>query len=166
MLPSAPRGSVWKRVIVLAVSLPLFGGLLLVVQRSVLAKDEQKPASAAKASPTASPSGSKNWKETVKIIDEHLEKGWTDNKVTPSVPCDDYEFIRRATLDIVGRIATPEEIEQFLKESKEVRREKLVDRLLQSEEYPRYWGTVWTNWLLSRSGIFGRGAYHEWMHTW
>src|SRR5260370_26563135 len=166
MLPSAPRGSVWKRVIVLAVSLPLFGGLLLVVQRSVLAKDEQKPASAAKASPTASPSGSKNWKETVKIIDEHLEKGWTDNKVTPSVPCDVYEFMRRATLDIVGRIATPEEIEQFLKESKEVRREKLVDRLLQSEEYPRYWGTVWTNWLLSRSGIFGRGSYHEWMHTW
>jgi hypothetical protein len=166
MLPPATPGSVWKRVIVLTVCLPLFGGLLLVVQRSVLAKDEQKPASAAKALPTASPGGSKTWKETVKIIDEHLEKGWTDNKVTPAIPCDDYEFIRRATLDIVGRIATPEEIEQFLKESKEARREKLVDRLLQSEEYPRYWGTVWTNWLLSRSGVFGRGAYHEWMHTW
>src|SRR5258708_20601886 len=99
MLPSAPRGSVWKRVIVLAVSLPLFGGLLLVVQRSVLAKDEQKPAPGAKASPTTSPSGSKNWKETVKIIDDNLQKGLPDNKVTPAIPSLDYEFIRRATLD-------------------------------------------------------------------
>ncbi|MFL5242694.1 MAG: DUF1549 domain-containing protein [Gemmataceae bacterium] len=165
MLLSATRGSVYKRVTVLAACLPVLAGFLLVLERAVWANDEKKPDSATKA-PSATSTGSKNWKETVKIIDEQLAKGWTENKVTPSPTCDDYEFIRRATLDIIGRIATPEEIEQFLKDAKDVRREKLVDRLLQSDEYPRYWGTVWTNWLLSRTGVFGRGPYHDWMHTW
>src|SRR5262249_30623669 len=61
-----------------------------------------------------------------------------------------------------------EEIEQFFnsKESKEKRREQLIERLLASQEYPMYWGTVWTNWLLSRSGVFGQGSYHEWMSLW
>ena len=41
--------------------------------------------------------------EQVAFINEQLEKGWKDNKIYPSERCTDYEFIRRATLDIVGR---------------------------------------------------------------
>jgi hypothetical protein len=104
--------------------------------------------------------------ETVKFINEKLEAAWKANKIVPSRPCDDYEFIRRASLDIIGRIATPAEIQRFLKDPKETRRSLLIDRLLASEEYPRHWANVWANWLLTRSGPFGRGEYHRQMEDW
>lgn len=104
--------------------------------------------------------------EMVNVINTKLETGWKDNKLAASEPCTDYEFIRRASLDIVGRIAKPEEVVQFMKDPQQSRRTMLIDRLLKSPDYPRHWANVWTNWLLSRSGTFGRGTYHEQLATW
>jgi hypothetical protein len=104
--------------------------------------------------------------EMVSLINKSCEEKWKENNVVPSRYADDYEFIRRASLDIIGRIAKPEEIREFLKDPKETRRSKLINRLLDSDEYPRHWANLWTNWLLSRSGAFGRGLYHEYMATW
>jgi hypothetical protein len=53
-----------------------------------------------------------------------------------------------------------------MKDPKETRRSKLINRLLESDEYPHHWANLWANWLLSRSGVFGRGMYHEWLTTW
>src|SRR5262245_24989090 len=39
--------------------------------------------------------------EQVAYIDELIEKMWQENKVDPSDRCSDYEFIRRASLDII-----------------------------------------------------------------
>jgi hypothetical protein len=104
--------------------------------------------------------------EMVKFINEKLEAGWKANNVTPSRHADDYEFIRRASLDIIGRIATPKEIEAFLKNPPDKRRSMLINELLASDEYPLHWADMWTNWLLSRSGPFGRGTYHTQMAGW
>src|SRR5262245_40369261 len=76
----------------------------------------------------------------LKLIDEKLEAAWKREKVEPSAVCNDHEFIRRASLDLVGRIATPDEIDRFLSDPHESRRTRLVDRLLDSDEHPRYWG--------------------------
>jgi hypothetical protein len=105
-------------------------------------------------------------RDLVGVINTQLEAAWKENKLTPSRNANDYEFIRRVSLDIVGRVAKPEEIAQFLKDPKEYRRTRLIDRLLASPDYPRHWANVWTNWLLSRAGIFGRGMYHQQMATW
>jgi hypothetical protein len=103
----------------------------------------------------------------VQLINEKLAEGWAKNKVTPSRQATDAEFIRRATLDIVGRIAKPSEIEQFYKDPESTRRSLLIDRLLDDEDYPRHWADMWANWLLSRSGPFGSGQqYHEDMTLW
>jgi hypothetical protein len=104
--------------------------------------------------------------ETIQMINDKLAAAWEENKLTPSKLCDDYEFIRRASLDIIGRIATPEEIAQYLKDPAAVRRSQLVERLLKSEDYPKNWANIWTNWLLTRSGPFSRGMYHDAMMTW
>jgi hypothetical protein len=107
--------------------------------------------------------------EVVQTINKHLEAGWKANSLQPSRPADDYEFIRRVTLDVIGRIATPEEIAAFLKEPRESRRSALVKRLLDSDEYPRHWANLWANWLLTRSGPFGHGpegSYHEKTQEW
>jgi hypothetical protein len=104
--------------------------------------------------------------EMVSTINKLSEAKWKENNIVPSRFADDHEFIRRASLDIIGRIAKPEEIREYLKDPKETRRSKLINRLLDSDEYPKHWADLWANWLLSRAGVFGRGQYHEWLTVW
>jgi len=104
--------------------------------------------------------------EMVSIVNKMSEEKWKENKIVPSRYADDYEFIRRASLDIIGRIAKPEEIREFLKDPEDTRRSKLINRLLESDEYPRHWADLWSNWLLGRAGVFGRGQYKEYLATW
>jgi hypothetical protein len=104
--------------------------------------------------------------DVVDMINKKLDESWKENKIVPAEPCSDHEFLRRASLDIVGRIAKPDEIAQFMKDPPQYRRSMLIERLLQSQDYPRHWANVWTNWLLGRSGTFGHGTYHEQLTTW
>src|SRR4051794_14001311 len=59
-------------------------------------------------------------------IDAHLQAQWTKLNVTPAKRADDAEFLRRVSLDIVGRIPTVSEIHEFLNDSSPDRRAKLV----------------------------------------
>jgi Protein of unknown function (DUF1549)/Protein of unknown function (DUF1553) len=104
--------------------------------------------------------------DVVKTINEKLRTAWADNKVTPAPRCDDHEYIRRASLDIIGRIGTPKEIAEYMSDSADTRRPKLIERLLKHEDYAKNWANIWTVWLLTRSGAFGRGTYHEQMQLW
>jgi hypothetical protein len=104
--------------------------------------------------------------EMAKLINEKVEASWKANKITPSFYADDYEFIRRASLDIIGRIARPDEIRKYMKDPAEKRRSMLIERLLGHEDYPRHWANLWTNWLLTRAGDFGRGKYHDQTTLW
>jgi hypothetical protein len=105
-------------------------------------------------------------RDMVSRINKLSEAKWKENQIVPSRYADDYEFIRRASLDIIGRIAKPEEIREFLKDPRETRRSKLINRLLESEEYSRHWANLWANWLLGRSGVFGRGTYKDYLTIW
>jgi len=104
--------------------------------------------------------------EVAKFINESLSSEWKKNKITPAFYCDDYEFIRRASLDIIGRIAQPEEIKTYLKDPPDKRRSMLIERLLKHEDYARHWANLWANWLLTRAGDFGKGRYHDQTVVW
>jgi hypothetical protein len=104
--------------------------------------------------------------DAVKTINQKLEADWIKNKIAPTSYVNDFEFIRRASLDIIGRIARPEEIKEYFNDQADIRRSRLVNRLLSSEEYPRHWANLWANWLLTRSGPFGRGKYKEELTVW
>ncbi len=104
--------------------------------------------------------------ESVKIINQHLTDSWKAQKVQPAKFADDYEFIRRASLDIIGRIATPEEIKKYMSHDAPTRRSMLIEDLLAHEDFPKHWATLFTNWLLTRAGTFGRGKYHQDTQTW
>jgi hypothetical protein len=162
MAHASVQGWPSRRTLALAGGFLVVGGLLAAIQPPTLAKDAEKAVEPAKA-PTPAVG---NMSEIVQIINEKLEAGWKDNKLTPSPRCDDYEFVRRASLDIIGRIAKPEEIAAYMADSQQTRRAKLVERLLASEEYPRHWANMWANWLLTRSGPFGHGKYKEEMQVW
>lgn len=102
--------------------------------------------------------------EQVALINEMLAKQWEENKLVPSDRCSDYEFVRRASLDIIGRIAKVHEIERFLKDPPRERRSRLIERLLGNDgtdkerelyagEYAANWSNTWTVMLLTRRGV-------------
>ncbi len=65
----------------------------------------------------------------------------------PSEPCTDAEFLRRATLDTIGALPSPEEARAFLDDTDPAKREKLIDRLLEHPRYADYWANKWADLL-------------------
>ena len=63
---------------------------------------------------------------------------------------EDTEFLRRVHLDMTGRIPTPEEVLDFLKDGSSTKRQKKIEALLDSEDYFDYWTGLWVNWLIGR----------------
>jgi hypothetical protein len=84
----------------------------------------------------------------------------------PSPPCDDATFLRRAFLDTIGRLPTPEEVHGYLADRSPRRKERLVDLLLARPEYVDYWAYKWSDVLLV-SGAKLRpaavNAYSQWI---
>src|SRR5688572_7818 len=62
-------------------------------------------------------------------IDAHLDARFAAEKVKPAPPADDAEFLRRASLDITGRIPTPRAVHDFLANTDPYKRAKLIDEL-------------------------------------
>ena len=63
---------------------------------------------------------------------------------------DDIAFLRRASLDLVGRQPTLEEFRLYLKDQDPDRRPRAVDRLLGSPDFGRNWGNFWSDVIGSR----------------
>lgn len=65
---------------------------------------------------------------------------------------DDATFIRRVTLDLIGRIPTHDEVTAFLGSEEPAKRAQLVDRLLASPEYADHMAIVFDVMLMERRG--------------
>jgi hypothetical protein len=149
-----------RRALFLGTALALVGGLLtgpLDLQRATGQTKKADP-DPKKTEPGDPKKGDKSdvivggGVEQIAFINEQIEKKWKDNKIEPSERCSDYEFIRRASLDIVGRIAKPAEIREYMGWPADQRRSKLIDKLLNSKEYPENFANLWANLLMTRTG--------------
>ncbi|WP_020468793.1 DUF1549 and DUF1553 domain-containing protein [Zavarzinella formosa] len=78
-----------------------------------------------------------------KKIDERLAKVWKEAGVEPSAMTDDATFLRRVSLDLIGRIPTVAESREFLADSRPDKRSRLVDNLLDSPGYANHFATSW-----------------------
>lgn len=92
----------------------------------------------------------------VAIINELIEQGWKDFEIRPAPDVDDATWCRRVFLDVIGRIPSYSELQEFASARGSDKRAKLVESLLYddryTEEYAGRWATVWTNLLIGRSG--------------
>ena len=158
MVSTLRRGSRLGRLLALTLGLVILGGLLVGLDRGVTAQEQ--PGAAGQ---NPAPEGAAAQYDQVRVINEQIAAQWKANKLTPSRMTTDYEFIRRASVDIIGRIATPAEIQRFLQDPPQTRRSQLIQRLLDSEDYSRNWANQWTVWLMTRSG---QPKYHEEMQLW
>ncbi len=80
-------------------------------------------------------------------IDRAIDGRLAAANVPASPPADDTEFLRRAALDLTGRIPTLERTLAFLDDKDPKKRQRLIDELLAAREYGQHFGTVWRNRL-------------------
>ncbi len=101
-----------------------------------------------KVSPTPPPQGS----SSTKHLDRHINAVLKREGIQPSEMSKDAEFLRRVHLDMTGKIPTPEEVLDFLRDGSPSKRQKKIEHLLQSEASINYWTRLWVNWLIGRRG--------------
>jgi len=99
-------------------------------------------------------------------IDELVAAKWKKLGLSPSPVCDDATFLRRVTVDICGRLPTPEEIRAFTADSSPEKRTKVIDQLLDSPDYPAFFAMRWGA-ILRNSNLAGSTqaayAFHNWI---
>ncbi len=104
------------------------------------------------------------------FIDDHVLAKLKQFGVPPSPVVDDAGFLRRATLQLAGRLPTLEEAQQFLADADPAKRERLVDRLLQSgahaDFFAQKWGDILRNKLRKQAARFpGTVGFHRWIRS-
>jgi hypothetical protein len=80
-------------------------------------------------------------------IDRLIE---ADQLVPLALPATDAEFLRRASLDLMGRIPSTAEARAFADDPTPDKRTRLIDRLLASPDYARHMATVFDVSLMER----------------
>lgn len=87
---------------------------------------------------------------STKHLDRHINAVLKREGIQPSERSGDAEFLRRIHLDMTGKIPTPEDVLNFLKDGSPNKRQEKIDDLLQSEASIDYWTELWVNWLIGR----------------
>jgi hypothetical protein len=121
---------------------------------TAIVKERKIPASEYESLPRG------NW------IDDLVYQKLQSLDVLPSGSASDTTFLRRLYLDAIGRLPTPLEVEQYLNDSADRKRERWIDRVLDEPEYADYWANKWADLLRPnpyRVGIKATYSLDSWL---
>jgi len=102
-------------------------------------------------------------------IEKHTAAGWKAAGVAPAPLADDAEFLRRVSIDLIGRIPSVSEVRAFLKDQRPDKRRRVIDELLKNPLYARHFANVWRSWMLPEANAnpFQAGfllpGFEEWL---
>lgn len=108
------------------------------------------------------------------LVDQYIFQAMAAAGVQPSALTTDYEFIRRVTLDLTGRIPTPDRVQSFVADTSPGKRSALVEELLASpawlDKWTMYYGDLLQNSTVKTASgtvLFneGRNAFYNWIRT-
>lgn len=88
-------------------------------------------------------------------------------QILPSDVASDEEYLRRAYLDTTGRLPTLEEVQAFHGNASPNKRDELVDRLVDSDDFANFWALKWADILRSNSkkiNIAGVNKFRLWIY--
>ncbi|TWT78513.1 hypothetical protein Pla123a_13060 [Posidoniimonas polymericola] len=84
------------------------------------------------------------------FIDELVGQKLRTLRINSSPIASDEEFLRRVSIDIAGRLPSPEEREAFLADSDPGKRAAKIDELLAGPEFAQVWAAKWCDLLMVR----------------
>jgi hypothetical protein len=100
------------------------------------------------------------------LIDDFIF-GKMEKDGVPHAPlATDSEFFRRIHLDLTGRTPKDDELRAFLADPDPDKRDKLVDRLVNSRPYEARWTYFFGDMFQSvsnRVGVDGKNVFHKWL---
>lgn len=82
------------------------------------------------------------------FIDRAVVQQLRELRLPPSPVCSDSEYVRRAFIDTIGVLPTPDEVKQYVESAEPNKKEKLVDQLLSRPEFVDYWAYKWSDILM------------------
>ncbi len=105
---------------------------------------------------------------TAAVIDAEVDRLLAKEKIPASPAADDAEFLRRVTLDLTGRIPTYQQTVAFLDSKDPNKRRKLIDELLNSDQYGDHFANIWRNLLTGRTAATGEkgGVNNDTLRPW
>ncbi len=84
-------------------------------------------------------------------IDRLVYDRLKDLNILPSQLTSDEQFIRRVTLDLVGRLPTPAAVDSFVGDHDANKRERLIDELITDADFKKIWIMHWADLLQIRT---------------
>jgi hypothetical protein len=97
---------------------------------------------------SAGASTSSRQRALAELIDQALVTTWQEEGVKATGPLDDAAFLRRLSLDLCGTIPTRDEVEAFLKDRSEDKRERKIEEYLADHACAENFAALWTALLL------------------
>jgi hypothetical protein len=85
--------------------------------------------------------------EVALAIDREIDLALKSSRLTPAPRAGDDEFLRRAYLDLAGRVPTAEQSKAFLDDKSADKRARLIDALLDSPRFGEQLGRTWRDWI-------------------
>jgi hypothetical protein len=101
-------------------------------------------------------------------VDAPVLAKWKQLGIVPSEQCSDEQFVRRVYVDITGTLPTPKQVAEFIDDRSSDKRDRLIDRLLETPEYSYYFATKWADILRVKRGnqqnrAYGTFSFHNWI---
>lgn len=87
-------------------------------------------------------------------------------KIAPTEICDDALFIRRVYLDLLGLLPSANEARAFMAEKTPDKRQRLVNSLLERDEFADFWALKWSDLLRIEEKVLDRKGvrvFHAWI---
>jgi hypothetical protein len=100
------------------------------------------------------------------FVDQLVFKKLKQLQILPSDVCSDEEFLRRSYLDLTGRLPWIPETNAFRADKSADKRAKLVDQLLDTDDFASFWTLKWSDILRSNSKkvtVIGTHKFQRWI---
>jgi len=111
-----------------------------------------------------------HWTVAESALDRLHRKHLASQGLRLASPCSDAVFLRRAGLDLNGRLPTVAEVTAFLADRRADKRERLVEDLLRAPAFADVWTMRWADILRVKAefpiNLWPNGvqAYDQWLH--
>ena len=127
----------------------------------------------------AAPPNAKKWVQPYELTNtaaprmaiDRLVKAKLDRyNIQPAALCSDEVFVRRAHLDLTGMIPRASDVRAFMADKRKDKRDRLINKLLDSDAYADYWALKWCDVLRVKAefpiNLWPNGvqAYYRWVH--
>ena len=99
-------------------------------------------------------------------VDQIISKALKAEKAETTAPVSDEEFLRRVSLDLAGKVPSPDELALFTLDPDPSKRTSIISSLLASEDYSETWGRYWRDVIAYRSQDQRFGVVREQLRRW